>query len=86
MVEDNTGPKIVEGHATLEGKLEDLLSNPPSSPERPMEGQTILIVVPQQLDNNQFALVVVGEAEMLHGVKLVGNGVELDASEDVSEG
>ncbi len=80
--------KIVEGHATLVGEgiaaaaLGEALGVPPAdgqSPdvEEPMEGQKVLLAVPQEIGEGQFALVVIGEAQVLHGVKLVGNGVKL---------
>lgn len=76
--------KIIEAKVAFEGEgaigvareAVDAASEVPQEEEK-FEGSKVLIAVPQKLDNGQVALVIVGQAKILGGVKLATDELKL---------
>lgn len=76
--------KVVEASVAFEGEgmlssaigaSEDKQGEDPQAQE--WKGSQVLIAVPQKLDNGQIALVIVGQAQILSGVKLAADELKL---------
>ncbi len=71
-------PKIVEGKLELEGSgMLGPANEVAQQEEQKFEGSQVLIAVPQKLDNGQVALVIVGQAQIIQGVRLAADELKL---------
>lgn len=69
MPDQDGKPRIVEGHLRLDASAEELFGQEPEV----SEGSTVMVAVPMMLSgSDKVALVIVGEAKIMRGVKLAG--------------
>ena len=74
--------KIIEAEVAFKGKSmfgSGVDDSKDESEKEPQEwaGSQVLVAVPQKLDNGQIALVIVGQAQILSGVKLAADELHL---------
>ncbi len=74
--------KIIEAEVAFKG--EGMMAPAKGAAEEKSEkepqewaGSEVLVAVPQKLDNGQIALVIVGQAKILSGVKLAADELKL---------
>lgn len=75
-------PRVVEGEVNLEGAAmlgpaNEAAEQAQEQDDNKQQGTVVLIAVPQKLDNGQIALVIVGQAQLLKGVVLAADQLNL---------